>query len=75
MAKELEALKSRKLDDSTDHGRMASPDLPESIQDSPDHPVNLSGVAVLDVSGLDLQEFVFEECVIGRGTLIEIFQL
>jgi hypothetical protein len=75
MAKELEALKSRRPDDNADHGRIGSPDLPDSTQDSPDHPANLSGIAILDLSGLDLQEYVFEECVIGRDILIEIFQL
>jgi hypothetical protein len=75
MAKEPGALKSRKHDDDPDQAGMAPPKLPDSTQDSPDHPLNLSGIAVLDVSGLGLHEFVFEECIIGRDTLIKIFQL
>jgi hypothetical protein len=74
MAKELEALKTRKHNDA-DSRPADSPDMADTTQDSPDHPVNLSGTATLDLSGLDTNGFELDDCVISRGTVIEVFQL
>jgi hypothetical protein len=74
MAKELEALRSQRHDDAA-HGLTESPEFPESSQDSPDHPSELSGVAILDDTGLDDEPFQLEECIIGKDTVVEIFKL
>jgi hypothetical protein len=74
MAKELEALRSQRYDDGG-LGTTESPEFPESSQDSPDHPSELSGTATIDDSGLSDEPFELEECVIGKDTIVEIFKL
>jgi hypothetical protein len=74
MAKELEALRSQRHDDGA-HGATESPEFPDSSQDSPDHPLDLSGIAMIDDSGLGHEPFELEECVIGKDTIVEIFKL
>jgi hypothetical protein len=74
MARELEALRSQRLDDAA-HGQTESPEFPESSQDSPDHPSELSGIALLDSTGLGDDMFELEECILGKDTIVEIFKL
>jgi hypothetical protein len=74
MAKELEALKNRKHDD-TGSRPADSPDMAGTTQDSPDHPANLSGTATVDLVRLDTNAFELDNCVISRETVIEVFQL
>ena len=74
MAKELEVLRSQRQDGGA-QGLTESPEVPESSQDSPDHPLHLSGVAMLDESGLEDEDFGLEDCIIKKDTVIEIFKL
>jgi hypothetical protein len=74
MAKELEALRSQRHYD-TSAAPAESPEFPESSQDSPDHPLELSGTAVLDDSELEDEPFELEDIVIERDTIVEIFRL
>jgi hypothetical protein len=74
MARELEVLRSQRQDDVA-HGQTESNGFPESSQDSPDHLSELSGVAILDYSGLDDEPFQLDEFIIGKDTVIEVFKL
>jgi hypothetical protein len=74
MARELEVLRSQRPDDVA-HGKTESPEFPETSQDSPDHPSELSGVAILDDSDLDDEPFQLEECILGKDTVVESFKL
>jgi|TARA_R110002003_G_scaffold95_9_gene7322 hypothetical protein len=74
MARELEALRSRRHDGSI-HGLTESPSGPESAQDSPDHPSDLSGVAWLDESALGDEPFQLEDVTIEKATVVEIFKM
>ena len=73
MAKELEALRSQRQDASS-HGHTESPSVPES-QDSPDHPSELSGTAMLDDTGLGEEHFELEEFVVDKDMVVDIFKL
>lgn len=73
MAKELEVLRSLRHD-GVAHGSTASSSVPET-QDSPDHPSELSGIAVLDESGLDDEGFGLEDFVVDRDTVVDIFKV
>jgi hypothetical protein len=73
MARELEALRNQRYDGVT-QGTNESPSLPESSHDSPDHPSELFGIAMLDASDLD-EQYELEDCVIARETVVEIFKL
>jgi hypothetical protein len=74
MAKELETLRSQRHADAAP-GDTESPKFPDSTQDSPDHPLDLSGVAMIDDSGLSDEPFELEECIIEKDTVVEIFKL
>jgi hypothetical protein len=74
MAKELEALRSQRHYDAS-AAPTESPEFPESSQDSPDHPLELSGTAILDDSELDDEPFELEDVVIDKDTVVEIFTL
>jgi hypothetical protein len=74
MAKEIEALKSKR-DESMAPGTAASSEISDPTQESPEHPAELSGIAVLDDTGLESEYFELEDFVIERETVIEIFQL
>jgi hypothetical protein len=74
MAKEIEALKSRR-DDSMATGTTASSEVSDPTQESPEHPAELSGVASLDETGLESEAFELEDFVIEREAVIEIFRL
>lgn len=74
MAKELEILRNKRQDGGA-QGLTESPEVPESSQDSPDHPVQLSGTAMIDESGLGDEDFGLENCIIKKDTVIEIFKL
>ena len=73
MAKELEALRNKRQDEFA-HGPTESPSVPET-QDSPDHPSELSGLAILDESNLDDEYFELEEFVVDRDTVVDIFKM
>ncbi|KAH3953335.1 hypothetical protein HBH53_041310 [Parastagonospora nodorum] len=73
MAKELEALKTSRHD--AVHSHTESPNELDTTQDSPDHPLNLTGTATLDLSGLERNDYELDDCVINSDTVIEIFQL
>jgi hypothetical protein len=74
MARELEALRSQRHSDAAS-GLTESPEFPDSTQDSPDHPSELSGIAVLDETGVEDEYFELENFVIEKGTVVEIFKL
>ena len=74
MAKELEVLRSQRQEDAA-LGLTESPSLPESMQESPDHPLELSVTATLDESGLDSGYFQLEDVIIEKDTVVEIFKL
>jgi hypothetical protein len=73
MAKELEALRSLRHDDVA-HGSTESSSVPDT-QDSPDHPTDLSGTAMLDASDLDDEGFELGDFVVDRDTVVDIFKL
>lgn len=73
MAKELEALRNLRHDDVAQGSNEAS-SVPDT-QDSPDHPTDLSGIAMLDESDLDDEGFELGDFVVDRDTAVDIFKL
>lgn len=74
MAKELEALKNQKHEDSG-HRLTESPSMPESAQDSPDHPSEHPGTAVLDVTGITQDHFQLEDFIIDKDLVIDVYKM
>jgi hypothetical protein len=73
MAKELEVLRSLRQDNATQVSTESS-SVPDT-QDSPDHPSELSGTAVLDETDLGDENFELEDFVIDRDTVVDIFKM
>ncbi|KAJ4367109.1 hypothetical protein N0V83_007639 [Neocucurbitaria cava] len=74
MAKELEALKNQSKEDVA-HRLTESPSMPESAQDSPDHPSEHLGTAVLDVTGITQDHFQLEDFIIDKDLVIDIYKI
>jgi hypothetical protein len=71
MAKELEALRSRRTEDVA-QSLTESPSVPGSSPDSPpEHP----GKATIDETGLDQEQFQLEDFVIDKETVVGIFNM
>ncbi|KAF1851011.1 uncharacterized protein K460DRAFT_272345 [Cucurbitaria berberidis CBS 394.84] len=74
MAKELEALKNQQQED-TAQRFTESPSIPDSVQDSPDGPIEHPGTAVLDETGITQDHFQLEDFVIDKDLAVEIFRV
>ncbi|CAO2649469.1 Nn.00g068540.m01.CDS01 [Neocucurbitaria sp. VM-36] len=74
MAKELEALKNQKQDDFANR-LTESPSMPGSAQDSPDHPLEQSGTAVLDETGLTQDYYQLDDFIIDKDLVIDIYKI
>jgi hypothetical protein len=71
MAKELEALRSRRTED-TAQSLTESPSVPGS---SPDNPPGHPGKVTVVETGLDQDKFQLEDFVIDRETVVGIFSM
>jgi hypothetical protein len=74
MAKELETLKSRRPEDST-QGSTEPSSVPVSFQDSPDRPIEHPGRAVVDENEPMQDQFGLEGTFSGRDRIIEVFKM
>jgi hypothetical protein len=74
MAKELEALKIRRIEDAA-KSLTESPSIPGSAQDSPGRPSEHLETATVDETGLTQHSFQLEDFVIDRDTVGGIFSM
>jgi hypothetical protein len=75
MAKELEALKSRRTEDGSRHFTQTSPSLPESAKESVDQTSSHARIATVDETGLTQKHFQLDDFVIDRDTVVGIFSV
>lgn len=74
MAKELEALKNQRQNDGG-HRLTESPSMPDSAQESPEHPLNHPEIAVLDETEITQDRFQLEDFIIHKDLVIDIFKV
>ena len=71
MAKELEALRSRRTEDVA----QSLTESPSVLGSSPDNPQEHPGKATIDETGLDQEQFQLDDFFIDKETVVGIFNM